>query len=107
MIKIVIEADEFQEFEVPFEEENIKIELNFRLNRWFMNVSYQDKSLNGVKLSSGVLMLTGKNFPFEIFIDDKGLGLDPFSVDCFERGLFDFYILERNEIEYIRGYEVE
>ena len=106
MIKIDIEADELQEFKIPFEDSLITIILSFRDGYWFMNTSYKDKVVNGLKLSSAVLMLQGKNLPFEILIDDKGLGTDPFSVDCFELGIFDFYILEREELEDIRGFEV-
>ena len=107
MLKIDIDATEFQEFTVPFEGEFITITLNFRQHIWLMNAAYKEKKVNGLKLSSGVLMLVGKNFPFEIVIDDKGSGLDPFSPDNFEKGIFDFYILERDEISEIRGFEVE
>ncbi len=107
MTKIDIDATEFQEFQVPFEDDLITIALNFRFDNWLMNVSYLEKELNGVRLSSGVLLLEGKNFPFEIVIDDKGLGLDPFTADCFERQLFEFLILDRDEITNLRGYEVE
>lgn len=107
MIKVDIDSTEFQEFSVPFEGELINIILNFRFDNWLMNVSYKDKELNGLRLSSAVLMLEGRNFPFEIIIDDKGQGLDPFSAEAFEDGIFDFYILERDEVVNIRGYEVE
>jgi len=103
MRKIIIESEPKQEFLIPFEDDFIKVELDFRMERWFMNVSYKDKKVNGLKLASGVLMLQGKNLPFDIFVDDKGLGIDPFRVDCFESGLFDFYLLEREDIEVIRN----
>ena len=107
MIKIDIDSTPFQEFLVPFEDENIRIILNFRQGSWFMSLNYLDKDLNGIRLASAVLMLTGKNLPFEITIDDKGSGIDPFAVDSFEREFFDFYILERDEVIEIRGFEVE
>lgn len=107
MKKIIIDSTEFQEFSVPFEGDFIRITLNFRQGAWFMSINHLDKDLNGIRLSSAVLMLTGKNLPFDIVIDDKGSGLDPFSADSFERDFFDFNILERDEVENIRGYEVE
>jgi hypothetical protein len=107
MTKIDIDSTEFQEFSVLFEGDLISITLNFRFDNWLMDLSYNDKELKGVRLSSGVTMLEGKNFPFEIVIYDKGLGLDPFSADCFERNLFEFLVLDRDEVFDIRGYEVE
>lgn len=107
MTKINIDSTEFQEFFVPFEDDLITISLNFRFDNWLMNVSYLDKELNGVRLSCGVLLLEGKNLPFEIIINDKDSGLDPFSADCFERELFEFLILDRDEVEALRGFEVE
>lgn len=107
MTQINIDATEFQEFSVPFEGDLITITLDFRFDNWLMSVNYQDKKLSGLRLSSGVLLLEGKNFPFEIVIDDKGSGLDPFSADCFERSLFEFLLLDRDEVENLRGFEVE
>lgn len=107
MTQIDIDSTEFQEFSILFEGELISVVLDFRFDNWLMNVSYQDKELNGVRLSSGVMLLEGKNFPFEMVINDKGLGLDPFTADCFERNLFEFLILDRDEVEELRGFEVE
>lgn len=107
MTKIDIDSTEYQEFSVPFEGELITVSLNFRIDNWLMDIAYQEKELNGVRLSCGVMLLEGKNFPFEIVIDDKGLGVDPFSADCFEREIFDFFVLGRGEVANLRGYEVE
>ena len=107
MLKIEIDKTAFQSFLIPFEGENIDITLNFRSGYWFMDLKYKDKEVYGLKLSSAVLMLQGMNLPFDIIIDDKGNGLDPFSVDCFELSIFDFYVLEREDMKTIRGFEVE
>jgi hypothetical protein len=107
MKTITIDDTPFQEFSIPFEDDFITVTLNFRLGSWFMSVSYLDKSLNGIKLASAVLMLTGKNLPFDIVIDDKGSELDPFSVDSFSLGFFEFNLIERDELVSIRGFEVE
>jgi hypothetical protein len=107
MKTISIDDTPFQEFSIPFEGNFITITLNFRLGSWFMNLNYLDKSLNGIKLSSAVLMLAGKNLPFDIVIDDKGSDLDPFSIDSFSLGFFEFNLIERDELVSIRGFEVE
>ena len=107
MKKITIDSTEFQEFSISFEGEFIRITLSFRQGSWFMDLNYKDKDIKGIRLSSAVLMLTGKNFPFDIVIDDKGSGIDPFAADSFERGFFDFNLLEREEGEDIRGFKVE
>ena len=54
MDKIVIDNDAKQNFRVPFEDDYIKIELDFRIDNWFMNLEYKSKSINGIKLSSEV-----------------------------------------------------
>jgi len=107
MIKIDIDSTPSQEFSVSFEGELIRIVLDYRLSTWLMNVSYKSKSVNGLKLASSVLMLQGKNFPFDILIDDKGLEIDPFQLDSFSNGAFDFLLLERSDVEGIRGFKVE
>ena len=107
MKKIEIDSTEFQEFSIPFEGELVTVTLNFRFDNWLMSVSYKDKEVNNLRLSSGVLMLTGKNYPFDILIDDKGTGLDPFRADSFEEDMFDFNFIDREEVESLRGYEVE
>ena len=107
MRKFNISAEPFQSFEIPFEDGNIKIDLEFRQGFWLININYNNKILNGAKLASGVFIAEGENYPFDFWIDDKGLGIDPFSVDCFERELFDFYLVERQEMTKIRGYSVE
>ncbi len=70
-----------------------------------MNFTYGEKAINGIKLSSRVLLLKN-NLPFDLFIDDKGLNLDPFELNSFSDNLFDFCLLEREEIAEIRGYNV-
>ena len=107
MIKLDIEPIPYQEFLTPFEGQFIRIILNFRQGQWLMSFKFNEKELNSLKLSSGVLMLAGQNLPFEIVIDDKGSGLDPFSIESFSNGFFDFLILDRSEISSIRGFEVE
>ena len=80
--------------------------MKYKFSGWYMDIKYGDKARNGIRLCSRVLLLKGLNLPFEIIIDDKGLELDPFSLNCFSDGLFDFNIFEREDMEDIRGYDV-
>lgn len=105
MLKIQIDATPNQSFNIPYESDTIYIDLTFKNSCWYMNFTYGDKIINGIKLSSRVLLLKN-NLPFELFIDDKGLKLDPFSLNSFSDNLFDFILLEREEIAEIRGYNV-
>lgn len=105
MLKIQIDATPNQSFNIPYESDTIYIDLAFKNSCWYMNFTYGDKIINGIKLSSRVLLLKN-NLPFELFIDDKGLKLDPFSLSSFSDNLFDFILLEREEIAEIRGYDV-
>jgi len=107
MRKIQIDNDEHQEFVVPFEGNNVNIVMNFRQGSWFMSVSYKNKAVNGIRVASAVLLLMGLNLPFDIIVDDKNLLTDPFSVDSFSSGLFDFYFIDRYELAELRGYKVE
>ena len=105
MLKIQIDPTPNQSFNIPYESDTIYIDLTFKKNVWYMNFTYGEKAINGIKLSSRVLLLKN-NLPFDLFIDDKGLNLDPFSLSSFSDNLFDFCLLEREEIAEIRGYNV-
>ncbi|MCG3684089.1 hypothetical protein N5915_04430 [Arcobacter lacus] len=105
MLKINIDPNPNQSFNIPYENDIAYIELSFRNQSWYMNITYGDKTINGIRLSSRVLLLKN-NLPFELFIDDKGLNLDPFDLNSFSDNFFDFYLLERDEIADIRGYDV-
>ena len=107
MIKILLTEDIHQSNLIPFEDDFITLEMKFVENCWFANVSFKDKTINGIRLVSGVLLCTGVNFPFEFVIDDKGLELDPFDVDSFTSDVFDLLLLDRSEAESLRGYPVE
>ena len=105
MLKIQIDPTPNQSFNIHYESDTIYIDLTFKKNIWYMNFTYGDKIINGIKLSSRTLLLKN-NLPFDLFIDDKGLNLDPFSLSSFSDNLFDFVLLEREEIAEIRGYDV-
>lgn len=106
MIKILLTEDIHQSNLIPFEDDFITLEMKFVENCWFANVSFKDKAINGIRLVSGVLLCAGMGFSFDLVIDDKGLEIDPFSIDSFTENIFDLLLLDRNEITAIRGYEV-
>ncbi len=102
-----IKATGHQSFSHLFEGEYIRFTMMFRQGSWFMDVEYKGVSIHGLRVACGVLMLTGKNYPFEVTIDNNSNGLDPYSIDSFELELFNFILLEREETAFLRGYEVE
>ena len=106
MKKLLLTEDIHQSNLIPFEDDYITLEMKFIENCWFANVSFKGKTINGIRLVSGVLLCTGMNFPFEFVIDDKLLEIDPFAVDSFTNEVFDLLLLDRNEITAIRGYAV-
>lgn len=107
MKKLLLTEDIHQSNLIPFEDDYITLEMKFIENCWFVNVSFKGKSINGIRLVSGVLLCSGINYPFELVVDDKGLELDPFNVDSFTSDVFDLLLLDRSEITALRGYDVE
>ena len=107
MKKLLLTEDIHQSNLIPFEDDYITLEMKFIENCWFANVSYKGKTINGIRLVSGVLLCSGMNFAFELVVDDKGLELDPFDVDSFTSEVFDLLLLDRSEITALRGYDVE
>jgi len=107
MLKIDIGNEPHQELLIPFENSFIRLELKFLGNFWIMNIVYEDKTIYGLKLSSKVLMLDGHNLPFDFIIDDVNSGIDPYTVDDFVNEFFVLNLIERDELEELRGFEVE
>ena len=107
MKKLLLTEDIHQSNLIPFEDDFITLEMKFIENCWFANVSFKGKTINGIRLVSGVLLCTGINFPFDMVIDSKGLDLDAFSIDSFTQDIFDLLLLDRSETESLRGYPVE
>ena len=107
MKKLLLTEDIHQSNLIPFEDDFITLEMKFIENCWFANVSFKGKTINGIRLVSGVLLCSGMNYPFELVIDDKLLELDPFSIDSFVSETFDLLLLDRSEITALRSYDVE
>ena len=107
MKKLLLTEDIHQSNLIPFEDDFITLEMKFIENCWFANISFKGKTINGIRLVSGVLLCSSMNFPFELVVDDKGLELDSFSIDSFTSEVFDLLLLDRSEITTLRGYDVE
>jgi len=74
---------------------------------WTMDVTYNDKTINGVKLTCGVLHMRSRNFPFDFIVEDtSAAGLDPFQVEDFSTERTILYLVEDDEMEEIRGQAV-
>lgn len=75
---------------------------------WFMDVTYNDESITGVKLSLAVQHINSKNWPFDFIINDEsGRDVGPFQLTDFEDDRCRLYMLEAADLEEIRGYDVE
>lgn len=106
MRSIGIDPNPNQRFLVPFEGNNIEVDLQYKdAGFWVGSFTYLDKSINGIMLSSRVYLLKGLNLPFDFIIDDLGSNLDPYSLNSFDEQ-FILYLLEREDMAEIRGYDV-
>ncbi len=105
-----ISTEGFQTHTIPLDTGDITLQIRFysSVEMWQMSISFQDKSLNGVKLSTGTIHALASNFPFDFIVDDTtGNGVDPYKQDDFSTERCILYMLEADEIEAIRGQDVE
>lgn len=111
MIQIENIGDEgFQEHTIPLPDGDIILSLRFlsSVQFWQMSVTYNDKSINGVKLSAGVMHMRSRNFPFDFIVEDTSAkGLDPYKAEDFTTGRIVMYLIEPAEMASIRGQVVE
>ena len=92
--------------------DDFEIELQLRflpeVQIWVMSVTLNEKVINGIKISAGVLHMRGYNFPFDFAVQiTDGSGLDPFRLDDFENERCELYYVTKDEMEQIRGLEVQ
>lgn len=95
---------------IEFTDEDITLNIRFLspVQIWQMSVTYQGREYNGMKMSVGVLHMRSANFPFDFIIEDtSGSGVDPYKQDDFINGRTILYMLDADEMEEIRGQEVE
>lgn len=111
MIEYEITSEAKQSFIIPFEDNEIEVELEFLSTKgfWIISIRYQGKELiNGLRLNSSIPLLDTFNLPFDFYIKDvNNLGLDPFDIDNFSDGFYTFNLLTRDELAELRGFEVE
>jgi len=101
------EADQSLTIPLPDGDAFLSIRFLSSVQIWQMSVEYNGKSYNGMKLTCGVIHMRSANFPFDfIVVDNSGAGIDPYKRDDFSINRTTLYLLEADEMEAIRGQEV-
>lgn len=96
-------------FTIPFEDSDITMEIKFNdiIQSWNCNIFYEEQSFYGLKLICGSTILKARNLPFDFFIvNNLNSGLDPFLETDFSYGNYTLYLVTRDELTELRGYEV-
>ncbi len=110
MKKITLTNEPKQKLSILFEDTSIIIEFRFNptIESWTMNINFRDTVLvNGKKISLGFPILKEFNKPFDLVcVDNKNLGIDPFRLKDFSSDRVSLYLLNRLEVEELRGYDV-
>lgn len=106
-----ISADPIQLHTVPLAESDFDLQLTIRfyptIESWYLDLSWNGKQVQGVKLSLGVLHVFSENLPFDFFIADTSEnGIDPFKLDDFESGRIQLGMLSAEDMIKVRGVEV-
>ena len=99
----------FQTLEIPFENNTINMTIKFLQTRseWVMDLTYLNKTINGVRLSVGAILLKN-NLPFDFLIEDNSKqGFDPYDAEDFTQNRCTFFLLERVDLVQIRGFDVQ
>lgn len=103
-----ISDDAIQQHIILFEENEINLTLRFYeiVQMWCFDATYKDKSVFGIKLSAGVLHMRSQNFPFDFLVETTE-GIDPYKIDDFSTARSSLYLVTREDMETIRGVDVE
>jgi len=104
-----ITNDSYQRHSILFEDYEIVLTLRYlhRCSAWFMDLEYISWSVSGIKLSTGVKHIAGQNKPFDFFVSDEtNNGIDPYKLDDFSSERNILYLLEREDVEKIRGIDL-
>lgn len=105
-----ITDDAFQRHIITFDEAPVTLLLRYyqRAQFWTISTEYKDIQCNGLKLSTGTLHMRSKNMPFDFIVtDNSSNGLDPFAPDDFSNGRCTLLMLERDDMERIRGQAIK
>lgn len=102
-------SESYQIHNVIFEQSQVVIDLFFSpvVERWFFDVSYNGFSAKGIAVSLGTTHIKELNQPFDILCEDtSGLGIDPFQLDDFSSDRCRLYLLDRDDMFQLRGFDV-
>jgi hypothetical protein len=110
MKQITIGSEPKQKITILFEDTTIVLTVKFRatIASWTVDINFRDEELvNGKKLVCGLELLKQFNKPFDIvLVDNSTAGIDPFKQDDFINGRISAYLLEREDLIDLRGYDV-
>jgi hypothetical protein len=111
MIRITnITKDANQKHTILFESNNIDLVLLYHsiIQQWSFNVSYRGVQRNGIRLALGTRHLESAHLPFDFIIEDNArLDVDPFLISDFASGRLSLFLIERDELKQIRGFDVK
>lgn len=105
-----ITSEPIQLHTLLIDEFEVELQLRFlpAVEIWVMSVNLSGKEISGIKLSAGVLHMRGYNYPFDFAVQiTDGSGLDPFRLDDFEARRCELYYVTKDEMQQIRGLEVQ
>lgn len=108
---IELSKDPIQSQTVVLDDMDIKITVRFLpvTSMWVLKVEIDGELIiDGISLSCGSVLMEQFNKPFGFIVEDKStLGIDPFRIEDFSDGRCAFYMLERDEMIGVRGYDVK
>lgn len=111
MIEITnITSDTFQRHIITTVDAPIEIKLRYypRAQFWTLSATYKGIATKGLKLSLGTLHMRSRNMPFDFIVNAAAnTGIDPFAADDFSSGRCNLLMLERADMEVIRGQPIQ
>jgi len=110
MRTIKISDNPHQSFRIEFENKDIECEVRYLTSTqiWTLSIAYDGKTISNHKISCGVFMFKQHNLPFDIgIVNNTKTGIDPYLINDFSAGRYEMILFDRDDMEYLRGYEVE
>lgn len=108
---IELSNDPIQSQTVVLDKLDIKITVRFlpMVSMWVLKVDIDGENIiDGVALSCGSVIMQQFNKPLGFIVEDKStIGIDPFRLEDFSDGRCILYMLERDEMIGVRGYDVK
>ena len=80
---------------------DIKLFYNARMQSWFININFEEISINGLKivLHPNLLRQFRKILPFGLMIYTESDFVEPFEIEAFSSGRVKIGILNSDEVE--------